>query len=55
VSFLLGDLEMAVHVDQMLEAELAREAVGSAEGFGGEPGQVLDVRACAFFCVSVVG
>jgi arginase len=34
--FLLGDLEVAVHVDEMLEAQLAREAVGSAEGLAGE-------------------
>jgi hypothetical protein len=31
-------------VDQVVEAELVAEAVGTAEGLGGEPGEVVDVR-----------
>jgi hypothetical protein len=38
LSLLVGDLEVVVHVDDVLEAKLAREAVGSAERFGRETG-----------------
>jgi hypothetical protein len=34
---------VAVHIDDVLKAKVAREAVGPAERFGREPGQVLDV------------
>jgi hypothetical protein len=36
-------VQVAVHVDQVPEAELARESVRSAERLGGEPRQVLDM------------
>jgi len=39
----LGDPQPAVDVDEVLEAELAREAVRAAEGLGGEHREVLDV------------
>jgi hypothetical protein len=40
---LLGDPQPPVHGDEVGEAELAAEAVGTAERLGGELGQVLDV------------
>lgn len=40
---LVGDLQMAVHVDHMLESKPAGEAVRAAERLGSEPGQVVDV------------
>jgi hypothetical protein len=40
---LLGDPKASVHVDEMCEAELSREAVGPAERLGGEGRQVIDV------------
>jgi hypothetical protein len=46
-ALLVRDLEPPVHVDEVLEAQLAREAVGAAERLGGEPGQVLDVVSLA--------
>jgi hypothetical protein len=43
----LGDPQVAVDVDEMGEAELPAEAIGAAEGLGGEPRQVLDVMGLA--------
>ena len=43
VALLVGDLEVAVDVDDVLEAELPSEAVGAAERLDREPGQVVDV------------
>src|SRR5262249_17435941 len=43
IALLVGDLQLAVDVDDVLKAELAREAVGAAERLGGEPGQVVDM------------
>jgi len=40
---LLGDLQAAVHVDEMGEAQLPGEVVGAPERFGLERGQVVDV------------
>ena len=40
---LLGDPKVSVDVDEMCEAELSGEAVGAAEGLGGEGGEVVDV------------
>lgn len=40
---LVRDLQVAVHVDDVLKTELAAEAIGAAERLGGEPGQVVDV------------
>jgi hypothetical protein len=40
---LLGDPKVSVHVDEMCEAEFAGEAVGPAEGLGGEGREVIDV------------
>jgi hypothetical protein len=31
LALLVGDLEVAVHIDDVLEAELASEAIGTAE------------------------
>src|SRR5919106_1012483 len=45
---LVGDLQVAVHVDHVLEAELAREAIGAAKRLGREPRQVVDVSRSAF-------
>jgi hypothetical protein len=38
---------VAVHVDEVLEAEFVCEAVGPTERLGGEPGQMLDVMVAA--------
>src|SRR5262249_27598597 len=43
IALLVGDRQLAVDVDDVLKAELAREAVGAAERLGGEPGQVVDM------------
>ena len=40
---LLGDLQAAVDGDEVVETQLAGEAVGAAERLGGEGGQVVDV------------
>jgi hypothetical protein len=40
---LLGDPKVSVHVDEMCKAELSGEAVGPAEGLGGEGCEVIDV------------
>jgi hypothetical protein len=40
---LVGDLQVPVQVDQVLEPELSGEPVRPAEGLGGEPGQVVHV------------
>jgi hypothetical protein len=40
---LVCDLQVTVHVDDVLGAKFAREAVGPAERLGREPGQVLDM------------
>jgi RNA polymerase sigma factor (sigma-70 family) len=42
-ALLVGDVQVAVDVDDVLEAELAGEPVGPAERLGREPGQVVDV------------
>jgi hypothetical protein len=39
----LGDSQAAVDGDQVGEAELAGEALGAAEGLGGEGGDVVDM------------
>jgi hypothetical protein len=44
---LVADREMTMHLDQMLEAQLAGEAVGPTERFHREPGQVFDVMRLA--------
>ncbi len=43
LSLFVRDLQVAVHIDDVLETKFAREAVGSAERFGREPRQVVDV------------
>jgi hypothetical protein len=43
LALLVGDPEAAVHIDEVVEAQLAREAVRAAERLSREPGQVLDV------------
>ena len=40
---LVGDVEVPVHIDDVPEAELAGEAVRTAEGLGREPGQMIHV------------
>jgi hypothetical protein len=47
LALLLGDLEPAMHVDQVLKAELAREPVGTAERLGSEHRQVIDMLGLA--------
>jgi diguanylate cyclase (GGDEF)-like protein/PAS domain S-box-containing protein len=47
LALLFGDLQVAVDLDQVPEAEFTTEAVGPAEGFGGEPCQVLYVIGLA--------
>ena len=42
-SLLLGDPKAPVNFDEVCEAELSGEAVGSTEGFSGEGGQVIDM------------
>jgi hypothetical protein len=42
-AFAVGDLEVPVHVDDVLEAEFTREVIGSTERFGGEPGEMVDM------------
>jgi hypothetical protein len=44
----LGDLQATVHVDQVLKAELAAEAVRPAEGLSREHRQTIDVCRAAF-------
>jgi hypothetical protein len=39
----IGDLQAAVNIDDVLEAELAREPVRASEGLGSEPRQMVDV------------
>jgi hypothetical protein len=48
VPLLIRDLEVAVHVDDVLKAKLAREAVGPAEGLRCEPGQMFDMMGLPF-------
>ena len=43
LSLFVRDLQVAVHIDDVLETKFAREAVGSAERSGREPRQVVDV------------
>lgn len=43
LTLLIGDLQVAVCFDQMLEAQLARKAVRPTERLRREPGQVIDV------------
>jgi hypothetical protein len=43
LSLSVRDLQVAVHIDDVLETKFVREAVGPAERFGREPGQVVDV------------
>ncbi len=38
---LLGNPKVSVNVDEMCEAELSGEAVGTTEGFNGEGGEVI--------------
>jgi hypothetical protein len=40
---LLGDLKVSVDGNEMGEAELSGESIGTAEGFGREGGEVIDV------------
>jgi hypothetical protein len=47
LALLLSDLEAAMHVDQVLKPELAREPVGTAERLGGEHRQVIDMLELA--------
>src|SRR5262249_62352611 len=47
LALLVGDVQVAVHVDDVLKAELAREAVRPAERFRREPCQVLDMMRFA--------
>jgi len=54
VALLIGDLQVPVHVDEVPEPELAGEAVGSAEGLRGEPGQVVDMRRQALVTARVL-
>jgi len=42
-ALLVGDLQLAVHVDHVSEAQPAGEAIRAAEGLRREPGQVIDV------------
>ena len=42
-ALLVGDLQVAVHVDHVSEAQPAGEAIRPAEGLRREPGQVIDV------------
>ena len=48
VALLVADLQVAVDIDDVLEAELLCEAAGAAERLGREPGQVVDVGGDAF-------
>jgi hypothetical protein len=48
VALLVGDLQVAVDVDDVLEAQPLGEAVGAAERLGGEPGQVVDMGRYPF-------
>jgi hypothetical protein len=41
---LLGDVEASVHVDQVLEPELAAEPVGTTERLCGEGGEMVHVH-----------
>ncbi len=43
LSLLLGDPKVSVNPDEMCEAELSCEAVGTTEGFSSEGGEVIDV------------
>ena len=46
-ALLLCDRQAPMHVDQVSEAELFGEAVGTAERFGREPGEVFHVLGLA--------
>ncbi len=47
VPLLVGDIEVTMRLDQVLEPQLVSEAVRAAERLSGEPGQVLDVMRLA--------
>jgi hypothetical protein len=47
LSLFLGDAEMSVNVDQILETDFLAEVVGSTEGFCGECREVVDVLGLA--------
>lgn len=40
---LIGDLQAAMPVDEVRESQFAAETAWATEGFGGEPGQMIDV------------
>src|SRR5262249_61395268 len=41
LALLVGDLQVAVHVDDVLKAHLTRESIWPSERLGGEPGEVI--------------
>jgi hypothetical protein len=47
LSLLLGDPKISVHIDEMAEAEIPGEAVGTTEGLGREGSEVIDMLRLA--------
>jgi hypothetical protein len=48
ISLCIGDPQMTMHIDEVIEPQLAGEPVRAAERLCREPGQVVDVRRCPF-------